>query len=178
MKRAALLILAFIYIFTCTGCGDAAVNAVPAEDVEYVAPPSASAMANLNLSDMREDMTMKAEKTLHLAINNSEIPVDWEDNASVDALIELVSSNVLSIQLSRYGGFEQVGHIGTALPQNDRQTETHPGDIVLYSGNQLVIFYGSNTWAYTRLGKITSKTEEELAALLGNNYTTVTISWK
>ena len=77
--------------------------------------------------------------------------------------------------MSMYGGFEQVGAIGTSLPRNDVQTVTSSGDIVLYSGNQIVVFYGSNSWAYTRLGRITDKTPQEMAELLGNGDTTVTI---
>ena len=77
--------------------------------------------------------------------------------------------------MSMYGGFEQVGHIGRRITGNDRQTTTHPGDIVLYSGDQLVVFYGSNSWAYTRLGKI-NLTQEELTKLLGNGDVTLTLS--
>jgi hypothetical protein len=66
-----------------------------------------------------------------------------------------------------YGGFEQVGAIGQSIPQNDKQTTTSAGDIVLYSGNQLVMFYGSNSWAYTRLGHI-KLSEKELTKMLGN----------
>ena len=69
--------------------------------------------------------------------------------------------------LSGYGGFEQVGSLGTRLPRNDVQTVTEPGDIVLYSGNSIVLFYGSNSWAYTRLGKIQGLDESELRQLLG-----------
>ena len=75
-----------------------------------------------------------------------------------------------------YGGFEQVGAIGKTLTRKDVQTVTEPGDIVLYSGSQIVIFYGSNSWAYTRLGKITDKTVAELEELLGAGDVTVTIS--
>ena len=74
-----------------------------------------------------------------------------------------------------YGGFEQVGPIGQSLPRNDSQTTTQAGDIVLYSGNQVVIFYGSNAWAYTRLGHISDKSGQEMAELLGNGDTTITI---
>ena len=70
--------------------------------------------------------------------------------------------------MSMYGGFEQVGSIESSLPSNDVQTKTHAGDIVLYSGNQIVVFYGSNSWAYTRLGRITDKSDEELTEMLGN----------
>ena len=74
-----------------------------------------------------------------------------------------------------YGGFEQVGSLGTTLPRQDKETVTEAGDIVLYSGNQIVVFYGSNSWAYTRLGKITDRTASEMKDLLGNGDTTLTL---
>ncbi len=101
--------------------------------------------------------------------------VAWEDNESVDALKELARDG-LSIPMSMYGGFEQVGPIGKDLPREDRQTTTQAGDIVLYSGNQLVIFYGSNSWAYTRLGKIVDKSASELTELLGSGDAAVTLT--
>ena len=82
----------------------------------------------------------------------------------------------MNINMSMYGGFEQVGSIGTSLPRNDSQTTTSPGDIVLYSGNQIVIFYGSNSWAYTRLGKITGLDEKELEDTFGNGDVTISLS--
>ena len=75
-----------------------------------------------------------------------------------------------------HGGFEQVGSLGTSLPRDDKQITTNAGDIVLYSGNQIVVFYGSNSWAYTRLGRITDKTTSEMADLLGNGNVRITIS--
>ena len=92
------------------------------------------------------------------------------------ALMELAEEGPVTIQMSMYGGFEQVGPIGTSLPRNDVQTTTESGDIVLYSGNQIVVFYGSNSWAYTRLGHITDQASEGLTALLGNGAVTLTIS--
>ena len=109
-------------------------------------------------------------------INGKAVSVAWEDNASVEAIKKLISSEPLTIQLSMYGGFEQVGPIGTSLPRNDAQTNTTAGDIVLYSGNQMVVFYGSNTWAYTRLGHITDKTPEELTELLANGNVIITLA--
>ena len=113
---------------------------------------------------------------LHLHINDAEVSIAWEDNESVGALKELVAGGPVSINMSMYGGFEQVGPIGTSLVSNDVQTVTQPGDIVLYASSQIVIFYGSNSWAYTRLGRITDRTAEELAALLGNEDVTITLS--
>ena len=74
-----------------------------------------------------------------------------------------------------YGGFEQVGPIGQEIVSEDKQTETEPGDIVLYSGNRIVIFYGHNSWAYTRLGHV-DLAQEEMAALLSHENVTITIS--
>ena len=118
------------------------------------------------------------EKTLHLFINDREIAVNWEDNESVKALIDLASSGPLTVQMSMYGGFEQVGSLGTTLPRNDSQTTTQSGDIVLYSGNQIVIFYGSNSWAYTRLGKVADQSPAEMKTLLGSGDVIVALSWK
>lgn len=133
-------------------------------------------------NELREWITetegVNMEKRLHLSINDTEVTVDWEDSESVAALTELVSSEPLTVQMSMYGDFEQVGSLGTALPRNDSQTTTQAGDIVLYSGNQLVIFYGSNSWAYTRLGRITDQSAAEMADLLGNGDVTVTLSWE
>lgn len=122
------------------------------------------------------DKTVNEEKILTMKIGDKDVAVEWENNESVAALRDLVSESPLTIQMSMYGGFEQVGPVGTSLPRNDVQTTTSAGDIVLYSGNQIVVFYGSNSWAYTRLGRITDKDAAEIADLLGNGNVTITIS--
>ena len=118
------------------------------------------------------------EKALRLYINEKEIAVTWENNESVEALIGLAEENPITVQMSMYGGFEQVGSLGSRLPSNDVQTTTSAGDIVLYSSSQIVIFYGSNSWAYTRLGKAADQTAAQMADLLGNGNVTVTISYE
>ncbi|MBR6083478.1 MAG: hypothetical protein IKP62_11250, partial [Salinivirgaceae bacterium] len=75
-----------------------------------------------------------------------------------------------------YGSFEKVGPLGRALPTANEQTTTEPGDIVLYNGSQIVIFYGSNSFDYTRLGKIYNATQQELKAALGEGDCTITLS--
>ena len=112
---------------------------------------------------------------LQMMIGDTAVAVDWEENESVDALKELCRDEPLTISMSMYGGFEQVGAIGTNLPRSDVQTTTEAGDIVLYAGNQLVIFYGSNSWAYTRLGHISDQSAADMAALLGHGDVTVTL---
>ena len=125
-----------------------------------------------------EPTTQVQESTaLQMIIGDTPVSVDWENNVSVQALKELCSNQPLTIQMSMYGGFEQVGDIGSNLPQNDVQTTASSGDIVLYSGNQMVVFYGSNTWAYTRLGHITDKTPREMTELLSGGNVAITISY-
>ena len=109
---------------------------------------------------------------LRLIIDGENIPVRWENNESVNALKNIAP---LTVKMSAYGGFEQVGSLGHNLPRNDINITAWPGDIVLYSGNQIVIFHGSNTWAYTKLGSITGKSLSELKALLDKPGITLTI---
>ena len=126
--------------------------------------------------DIQTDTQEETEAMLQMRIGDTHVAVDWEDNESVQALRDLCTDTPLIIQMSMYGGFEQVGSIGTSLPRNDEQTTTGAGDIVLYSGNQIVVFYGSNSWAYTRLGHITDQDAAGMAELLGNGDVTITIS--
>ena len=117
-----------------------------------------------------------AEIMLTLTVDGQALSVEWEDNASVTALRKLVKQTPVTIQMSPYGGFEQVGSLGANLPREDAQTTTDAGDIVLYQGNQIVIFYGSNSWAYTRLGHIKNMSHQELQNLLGNHGVTAVLS--
>ena len=118
----------------------------------------------------------ESEKMMQMRIDDVLVNVEWEDNESVEALKALCENEPLVIQMSMYGGFEQVGPIGQRLPSDDVQTTTAAGDIVLYSSSQIVVFYGSNSWAYTRLGHITDQDESAMATLLGNGDVTITIS--
>ena len=111
----------------------------------------------------------KKEQAMKLIIDDKVVPVTWEQNASTAALQKLLP---LTIKMSPYGGFEQVGDIGQNITSADKQITTQYGDIVLYAGNKLVIFYGSNSWAYTRLGHI-DMSKQELTALLNRDGVTV-----
>ena len=115
--------------------------------------------------------TMKTTGMI-LTINETEVPVTWEDNPSVQELEGLLP---LTVSMSMYGGFEQVGPLGQRIASSDVQTDTDPGDIVLYASSQIVIFYGSNSWAYTRLGHIDMQ-REELEELLGKGNVSITLS--
>ncbi|KHM51400.1 hypothetical protein NZ47_10755 [Anaerovibrio lipolyticus] len=109
---------------------------------------------------------------MELMINNVRVPVSWEQNPSTENLKKLLP---LTINMSMYGGFEQVGSIGHSLTRNDTQTTTQYGDIVLYSGDKIVIFYGSNSWSYTRLGHI-NLSQQEMTDLLSHGDVTMKIT--
>lgn len=161
------------------GC-TAGASDVPEERGQETAPAMTlgEAVSEANETNEVESTSdaRKEESVLQLMIGDTEVSVAWEDNESVEALAELVADEPLCVQMSKYGGFEQVGPLGVMLPSNDVQTTTAAGDIVLYAGNQIVVFYGSNSWAYTRLGHIIDRTADEMGELLGDEDVVVTIS--
>ena len=122
----------------------------------------------------KEDETANMELTLK--INDIEVDVIWTDNDSVRALKNLAKDG-LTINMSKYGGFGQVSSIGSTLPSADTRITTNPGDIVLYSSNQIVLFYDSNTWSYTKLGHI-NLSKSELTDLLGDEDVVITLNLK
>ena len=150
----------------------------PFEDAMSYILPYLEGQLNGNNADNAVLESEEGEAMLQMTIGETPVEVEWEDNESVEALRELCQNGPLTIQMSMYGGFEQVGSIGQSLPRNDSQTTTQSGDIVLYSGDQIVVFYGSNSWAYTRLGHVTDKSDEEMAQLLGNGDVTITVEMK
>lgn len=126
--------------------------------------------------DENNDISPVEESEMRMIIGDTEVEVLWENNATVDEIRTAVEEGPITIEMSMYGGFEQVGAFGRSFTRDDKQTTTSAGDLVLYSGNQLVVFYGSNSWAYTRLGKIKGLSDEELASLLSNGDVAIKIT--
>ncbi len=168
----SIVLLCMVFCLLLTGCSAAgiSVSGQPFEDAMSYILPYLNMQLNSEKAGAEEN-----DMILQMKIGNTPVTVDWEDNESVEALRALCQDESLTIQMSMYGGFEQVGPIGQSIPREDVQTTTQAGDIVLYSGNQIVIFYGSNSWAYTRLGHISDKSVQEMAKLLGNSDVTITI---
>ena len=173
-KRIVLTFLGAVLLMLCLSACSAAET--QAETQETAQPRQAVKAEPVSTAASEKEGETKMEKTLRLRINDTDVTVDWEENESVKTLNELVSAEPLTVQMSMYGGFEQVGSLGTSLPRNDVQTTTQSGDIVLYAGNQIVVFYGSNAWAYTRLGHITNVPAEDMTKLLANGDVVITLS--
>ena len=104
---------------------------------------------------------------MYVTIYGNKLEVTLSNNSSVKALVELLKHGDITYTANDYGGFEKVGNIGHSLPRNDTPIDTEPGDVILYQGNNLCLYYGNNSWDFTRIGKITGYTTNELRNLLG-----------
>ena len=111
-----------------------------------------------------------------LKVGGNTMTATLTDNEATRELTKLLEHGDLTIRMSDYGGFEKVGALPQSLPTSNTQITTEPGDIMLYQGNQMVIFYGPNSWSYTRLGKIDGATASNLRQFLGNGNITMTLS--
>lgn len=129
-----------------------------------------------------QDETNKAEDTMpseiKITVSGKTLPVKIEDNEATKALVSALREASITYEAHDYGGFEKVGGLGRRLPSSDSQITTQPGDVILYSGNQIVLFYGSNAWSYTRIGRMQYGTLDELKDFLqsGRGNITVTLS--
>ena len=125
-------------------------------------------------TDIQNNTEENKVANMNVQVGDVVFSATLEENEAVSALVEMMQESPVVIRMSDYSGFEKVGPLGTKLPVNNSQTTTQAGDIVLYNGNQIVIFYGSNSWSYTRLGHIDDLTGWEDA--LGSGDVTVIFS--
>ena len=117
-----------------------------------------------------------AQTKVVLKVGGNTMTASLTDNEATRELTKLLEQGDITIRMSDYGGFEKVGALPQSLPTSNTQITTEPGDIMLYQGHQMVIFYGSNSWSYTRLGKIDGATASNLRQFLGNGNITLTLS--
>ena len=113
---------------------------------------------------------------IKIKVNNNVLEVKLEDNESTKSLVERLKNGDISVKANEYGGFEKVGDLGFSLPRNDTSITTSAGDIVLYQGNQISLFYNSNSWSYTKLGKVQNVSSRELKNILGSGDVSLVLS--
>ena len=140
----------------------------PSKTEPVEAPPSTKSI--------EDEQEAEGAVRMNVTIGEQTFTADLTDNSSADALVELLKNGPLTIDMHDYGNFEKVGPIGQTLPRNDERITTGPGDIILYQGNQLTIYYDTNTWEFTSIGHIPDVTTEELLAVLGKGNVTVQFS--
>ena len=154
MKQLTFLLLSVLMLLAVTAC-------------EKKTVPKTQSIENTQNSLTEETSDERTDTGMKMYINDMEIPVTWENNPSVSALRSDLQAGDIVVSMSMYSNNEQVGPLDKSYPSNDVQTTTNNGDIVLYRSDQIVLFYGSNSWAYTRLGKM-DLSENEVVNLLSN----------
>lgn len=145
---------------------------------------TSSNIENTNLTEKQEKIennTINENKVedmgkIYIRVNNQILDVELEDNSATKELKEKLKNGDIVIEAHEYGGFEKVGDLGFSLPREDTSITTKVGDIVLYQGNQISVFYNSNSWSYTKLGKIQNTSANELKNILGNGDIKITFT--
>ena len=124
--------------------------------------------AQQKVSDNQNKRSME-NNTIKLTVEGGKsFTATLEGNSSAKALKKQLAKGSITVEMNDYGDMEKVGSLGISLPRNDRQTTTGPGDIILYLGNNLVIYYDTNSWNFTRMGKVNGiSTRKEMLDLLG-----------
>ena len=130
-------------------------------------------ISNNTITEKKSDESMN---TVYIKINNNVLNIGLEDNSATIELKERLKNGDIVVNAHEYGGFEKVGDLGFSLTREDTNITTSAGDIVLYQGNQISLFYNSNSWSYTKLGKILNVSSSELKNILGNGDVTITFT--
>ena len=157
MKRIGFALWAVVLVLCLTACSTAS----------HPSPTSTIS------PEPKEDTTVDTH-TFYLTVEGVTFPATFADNQGAEALADLLTDGPLTLSLEDYGSFEKVGSLGQSLPTSNTHITTQSGNIVLYQGNQIVLFYGSNAWSYTPLGQVTDLTGWQEA--LGHGDVTVTFS--
>lgn len=150
MKRFLSVLLSIMMLVSITACGNEP-NGQKSQEEE---------------SDMK----------MNIQIGEHALTATLVQNSSTEALLEMLSEGSVTIDMSDYAGMEKVGPFPESLPRNDEQISTGAGDLILYQGNSFVIYYDTNSWNFTRLGKIDNVTQQELKEILGSGSVTVQLS--
>lgn len=165
MTRILYLLLAVLGLSAC-GNGSSPADSAP--------PPSQSVISEQESSQSQDNSSSQEEPMLKITVGDQDLLATFAENSSAEEFRDLLAQGPVTISMDDYGGFEKVGSLGTTLTRNDTRITTQPGDVILYQGNQITIYYGTNTWNFTRLAKINDSTD--LQAKLGTGTVQVTFS--
>lgn len=172
-KKIISVILTLLLLLAC-------VTACQAANPGQTTDPETSQAEEMTGNEMQSEPDPAAgeETMIYAHIGDKTLTIKPESNSSARAFVELLQSGGLTVDMHDYGGFEKVGPLGTTLPTNDERITTEPGDVILYQGNQITIYYDTNTWSFTRLGKVQGMAPEEIRDALGDGDPTVVFSLK
>lgn len=165
--RRVLLSILLALVCLCTlGCTPT-VSERDTTPTETQGAPEQTIQSTQNTEQMTEPISAE-ERVMYIKAAGHTLTVAMEENSSADALLELLRQGDITVNAHDYGNFEKVGSLGVNLPTNDRHISIQPGDVILYQGNQITVYYDSSSWSLTRLGRVQGVTQEKLREILGN----------
>ena len=172
-RTLAISLIAFLFLVLLS-CEKGPVETVPETPQEEQTDNGGN---NGNTGEDTQNNTTMPDH-IKISVSGKTLQVKIEDNAATRALVAALREASISYEADDYGGFEKVGAFGRSLPTSNTQITTQPGDVILYNGNQIVLFYGSNSWSYTRIGKMEYGSLDELKSFLkaGQGKINVTLS--
>lgn len=186
-KKMSAIVFAFLVLLSMTACGSdtdtvqmpEGSERVSAQSDEKEQDPEAQTEDGTDTQDQETLSEAEQEETemiLNIQAGEHLLTATLAQNSSVDALVSMLSEGPVTIRMSDYANMEKVGTLPESLPRNDEQISTDAGDLILYQGNSFVIYYDTNSWNFTRLGKVNDVTQQELKEILGDGDVTVELS--
>lgn len=192
MKKLSILISVFVLLLVLVSCGqkespadaehDTNEQETSEEETEQEEASEEETEQEASQDETEQHETSEeteheeTEMIIYADTGNEVLEIEPADNSSAAAFISLLEEGDVTVDMHDYGDFEKVGSLGSSLPTNDESITTEPGDVILYQGNQITIYYDTNTWTFTRLGKVRNLSETELKEALGAGDVTVVFS--
>lgn len=186
LKRAGffvLLVLLFNILIACRAGHDADIQIPTESEIAYALSESSETERSESqpesiVREHESEIGLEERESVKIQITVGDVALiaTPEDNSSAEAFLALLQEQPITVQMSDYAGMEKVGPLGTDLPRNDTQISVGAGDVILYQGNQITIYYGTNSWNFTKLAVIEGVTKESLLEALGTGDLEVTFS--
>ena len=183
MKLRSLLIVLSIFNSACgsvqdTAPGSTVLTYPPATITESSQKEAKPSQTESVVQEQSSEILSEESEPVKIQITVGDITFIAvpEENTSTEAFLALLQEQPLTVQMSDYAGMEKVGSLETTLPRNDSQISVGAGDVILYQGNQITIYYGTNSWSFTKLAVIEGATKESLLEALGTGDVEVTFS--
>ena len=198
MKKIICMVLLLVVLFTITACGNGREEETPdgepeintselmqsdtgsekAQEAETETAQKSGVQTEIQFTESAQENTEQevTEMKMKVQVGDTTFTATLAENSSVDALKELMADGPLTLNMSDYASMEKGADLGVTLPQNNEQMNTQAGDIILYQGRTFAIYYDTNSWSLTPIGKIDNVDAEELREALGTGDVTVTLS--
>ncbi|MGN0255518.1 MAG: cyclophilin-like fold protein [Chordicoccus sp.] len=166
-RSVMITMLSIALLFFVSGCGSTETQVWESGSTSEQTETSSAASSSMVEESDNTEANMKNSK-INITVNGHTLTASLSDNSSADALRTMLANGPVTISMHDYESMEKVGNLGQSLPRNDENITTKAGDLILYLGNQFVIYYAPNSWNFTRLGKIDDISADELKSILGD----------